>query len=138
MGETVEVTMRRHSDFSMRSRTIVNNCLTFVQPLHLHRRTHGGGASNWKTTLLLGDTGRRGGGGGGGGGGGSIAVTLTSAPCTPQNPVVVVASPSSNHQQPTGVPVAAVPRILSRNVNGTCKLSGKLSVSRSRQESKTL
>ncbi|KYN04442.1 NGFI-A-binding protein like protein [Cyphomyrmex costatus] len=57
--------------------------------------------------------------GSGGGGSSTAAATLASAPCTPQNPVVVVASPSSNHQQPTGVPVAAVPRILSRNVNGT-------------------
>lgn len=57
-------------------------------------------------------------GSGGGGGSSTAAATLASAPCTPQNPVVVVASPSSNHQQPTGVP-----RILSRNVNGTCKLS---------------
>jgi len=62
------------------------------------------------------------GGGGGGGGSSTAAATLASASCTPQNPVVVVASPSSNHQQPTGVPVTAVPRILSRNVNGTCKL----------------
>ncbi|KYN42905.1 hypothetical protein ALC56_02708, partial [Trachymyrmex septentrionalis] len=59
------------------------------------------------------------GGGGGGGGSSTAAATLASAPCTPQNPVIVVASPSSNHQQPTGVPVTAVPRILSRNVNGT-------------------
>lgn len=61
------------------------------------------------------------GGGGGGAGSSTAAATLASAPCAPQNPVVVVASPSSNHQQPTGVPVAAVPRILSRNVNGTRK-----------------
>ncbi|XP_036140875.1 NGFI-A-binding protein homolog isoform X2 [Monomorium pharaonis] len=53
---------------------------------------------------------------GGGGGGSTAAATLASASCTPQNPpVVVVASPSNNHQQP----VTAVPRILSRNVNGT-------------------
>ncbi|XP_071576346.1 NGFI-A-binding protein homolog isoform X2 [Temnothorax nylanderi] len=65
-------------------------------------------------------TGTGGNGGGGGGGGSSTAVaTLASGPCTPQTPVVVVANPSSNHQQPTGVPVAAVPRIFSRNVNGT-------------------
>jgi len=72
-------------------------------------------------------------GGGGGGCGSSTAAATLAAPCTPQNPVVVVASPSSNHQQP-GVPVAAVPKIFSRNVNGTCKLSGKLSISR--QQSK--
>ncbi|XP_026828088.1 NGFI-A-binding protein homolog isoform X2 [Ooceraea biroi] len=55
--------------------------------------------------------------GNGGGGGGAVVATPASAPCTPQNPVVVVASPSGNHQPPAGVPVAA--RILSRNVNGT-------------------
>ncbi|XP_029173671.1 NGFI-A-binding protein homolog isoform X2 [Nylanderia fulva] len=49
----------------------------------------------------------------------STVVTATnggtaSASCAPQNPLVVVANPSGNHQQST-----AVPRILSRNVNGT-------------------
>ncbi|XP_032664263.1 NGFI-A-binding protein homolog isoform X2 [Odontomachus brunneus] len=55
-----------------------------------------------------------------GNGAGGAAATLASAACVPQNPssVVVVASPSSNHQQQAGV-VPAVPRILSRNVNGT-------------------
>ncbi|KAK9297244.1 hypothetical protein QLX08_008976 [Tetragonisca angustula] len=66
------------------------------------------------------------------------ASALTSATCTIQNPVVVVASPPTKHQQsatavlstiPTipAVPsvsgvtavTAAVPKILSRNVNGT-------------------
>ncbi|XP_012350272.1 NGFI-A-binding protein homolog isoform X4 [Apis florea] len=68
------------------------------------------------------------------------AGALTSATCTIQNPVVVVASPPTKHQQPATVlstiptvpPVptvpsvsavsavtAAVPKILSRNVNGT-------------------
>ncbi|XP_072753258.1 NGFI-A-binding protein homolog isoform X2 [Anoplolepis gracilipes] len=54
-----------------------------------------------------------------GGGGTTVVATLASASCVSQNPVVVVANPSSNHQQSAGVPVAAVPRILSRNVNGT-------------------
>lgn len=58
--------------------------------------------------------------GGGGSGVGGVTVTPASTPCTAQKSVVVVASPSSNHQQPGGV-VTAVPRILSRNVNGTCK-----------------
>ena len=68
------------------------------------------------------------------------ASALTSATCTIQNPVVVVASPPTKHQQsatavlstiPTipAVPsvsgvtavTAAVPKILSRNVNGTRK-----------------
>ncbi|KAK1117748.1 hypothetical protein K0M31_015689 [Melipona bicolor] len=67
------------------------------------------------------------------------ASVLTSATCTIQNPVVVVASPPTKHQQsatvlstiPTvpAVPsvsgvttvTAAVPKILSRNVNGTRK-----------------
>lgn len=60
---------------------------------------------------------------GNGGVGGTVVATLTSsASCVPRDPssVVVVASPSSNHQQPAGV-VAALPRILSRNVNGTRK-----------------
>lgn len=61
-----------------------------------------------------------------GNGGTTVVATLASASCASQNPVVVVANPSSNHQQPAGVPVAAVPRILSRNVNGTCKLVSKL------------
>ncbi|XP_025074310.1 histone acetyltransferase KAT2A-like, partial [Pogonomyrmex barbatus] len=71
------------------------------------------------TVTGTGNSGGGGGGGGGGSGGSNVIATLSSAPCVPQNPVVVVASPSSNHQQPTGVPVTAVPRILSRNVNGT-------------------
>lgn len=71
------------------------------------------------------------------------AGALTSATCTIQNSVVVVASPPTKHQQPATVlstiptvpPVptvpsvsavsavtAAVPKILSRNVNGTRKL----------------
>lgn len=45
---------------------------------------------------------------------GTVVATPASAP---QNPVVVVANPSGNHQQP---------RILSRNVNGTCKLLSNL------------
>ncbi|XP_043589926.1 NGFI-A-binding protein homolog isoform X3 [Bombus pyrosoma] len=59
---------------------------------------------------------------------------LTSATCTIQNPVVVVASPPTKHQQPAAVlstiptvptvpsvsgVTAAVPKILSRNINGT-------------------
>ncbi|XP_060814433.1 NGFI-A-binding protein homolog isoform X3 [Bombus pascuorum] len=59
---------------------------------------------------------------------------LTSATCTIQNPVVVVASPPTKHQQPSAVlstiptvptvpsvsgVTAAVPKILSRNINGT-------------------
>lgn len=56
----------------------------------------------------------------GGAGAGSAGAVVASASCTPHNPVVVVASPSGgNHQPPAGVLVAA--RILSRNVNGTCK-----------------
>ncbi|XP_076749768.1 NGFI-A-binding protein homolog isoform X4 [Xylocopa sonorina] len=62
------------------------------------------------------------------------AGALTSATCTIQNPVVVVASPTTKHQQPAAVlsaiptvptvsavsaVTAAVPKILSRNVNGT-------------------
>ncbi|XP_050446041.1 NGFI-A-binding protein homolog isoform X2 [Cataglyphis hispanica] len=54
-----------------------------------------------------------------GSGGTTVVATPASASCVSQNPVVVVANPSSNHQQPAGVPVAAVPRILGRNVNGT-------------------
>lgn len=61
---------------------------------------------------------------------------LTSATCTIQNPVVVVASPPTKHQQPAAVlstiptvptvpsvsgVTAAVPKILSRNINGTRK-----------------
>lgn len=71
------------------------------------------------------------------------AGALTSTTCTIQNPVVVVASPPTKHQQsatvlstapviptvptvPTAVSTvtavtATVPKILSRNVNGTCK-----------------
>ncbi|XP_014471277.1 PREDICTED: NGFI-A-binding protein homolog isoform X2 [Dinoponera quadriceps] len=52
---------------------------------------------------------------------GGAAATLASTACVPQNPssvVVVASNPSSNHQQPAGV-VPPVPRILSRNVNGT-------------------
>ncbi|XP_070151672.1 NGFI-A-binding protein homolog isoform X2 [Polyergus mexicanus] len=55
-----------------------------------------------------------------GSGGTTVVATLASASCVSQNSVVVVANPSSNHQQPAGVPVAAgLPRILGRNVNGT-------------------
>lgn len=54
-----------------------------------------------------------------GSGGTTVVATLASASCVSQNPVVVVANPSS-------VPVAAVPRILGRNVNGTCKFFSKL------------
>ncbi|XP_029659854.1 NGFI-A-binding protein homolog [Formica exsecta] len=54
-----------------------------------------------------------------GSGGTTVVATLASASCVSQNPVVVVANSSSNHQQSAGVPVAAVPRILGRNVNGT-------------------
>lgn len=61
-----------------------------------------------------------------GSGGTTVVATLASASCVSQNPVVVVANPSSNHQQSAGVPVAAVPRILGRNVNGTCKFFSKL------------
>ncbi|XP_025266111.1 NGFI-A-binding protein homolog isoform X2 [Camponotus floridanus] len=53
---------------------------------------------------------------GNGGTSANVVATLASAS---QNPVVVVANPPGNHQQPAGVSVAAVPRILSRNVNGT-------------------
>lgn len=61
------------------------------------------------------------------------AGALTSATCTIQNPVVVVASPPTKHQQPAAVlstiptvptvsaVTAAVPKIFSRNVNGTRK-----------------
>lgn len=63
---------------------------------------------------------------GNGGTSANVVATLASASCASQNPVVVVANPPGNHQQPAGVSVAAVPRILSRNVNGTCKLFFKL------------
>ncbi|GAB1869137.1 NGFI-A-binding protein like protein [Camponotus japonicus] len=56
---------------------------------------------------------------GNGGTSANVVATLASASCASQNPVVVVANPPGNHQQPAGVSVAAVPRILSRNVNGT-------------------